>query len=102
MQSLWRERFFALVIDIFVISLVTWIIGALIYPLIALAGGFGIFNYWLILAVLLIIGYFTYLEGKYSTTFGKTIMKLKVTSDEGEMDYQKALIEIYPKYCGFL
>jgi uncharacterized RDD family membrane protein YckC len=92
MQSLWRKRFFALIIDIFVITLVTWIIGALLYPLIALAGGFGIFNYWVILAILLIIGYFTYLEGNYGTTFGKTIMKIKVTADEGEMDYQKALI----------
>ena len=92
MQSLLKERFFALIIDILVVTLVTWIIGALLYPLIALAGGFGIFNYWVILTILLIIGYFTYLEGNYSTTFGKTIMKIKVTADEGELNYQKAFL----------
>ncbi len=92
MEKLWKERFFALVIDVFVITLVTWIIGALIYPLIALAGGFGIFNYWVILTIVLIIGYFTYLEGNYSTTLGKTILKIKVTSDEGELDYRKTFI----------
>lgn len=92
MENLWRKRFFALIIDVFVITLVTWIIGALLYPLIALAGGFGIFNYWVILTILLIIGYFTYLECNYRTTLGKTIMKIKVVADEGKLDYQRALI----------
>ncbi len=92
MEKLWKERFFALVIDVFVITLVIWIIGALIYPLIALVGGFGIFNYWVILTIVLIIGYFTYLERNYNTTLGKTILKIKVTSDEGELDYRKTFI----------
>ncbi len=92
MQKLLGKRITALIIDAFAVSLIIWILSALIYPLIALAGAFEILNYWLILAALIIIGYFTYLEGNYSTTFGKTIIRIKVISDEGNMDYRKAFI----------
>jgi len=91
-MQLWGKRVAALIIDFFVISLVIWIISALLYPLIALAGGFGILNYWLLLVALIIIGYFTYLEGNYNTTFGKTIMKIRVEADKGNMGYKKALV----------
>jgi len=92
MQNLWGKRFTALIIDAFVISLIIWILSALIYPLIGLVGGFGILNYWPILAVLIITGYFTYLEGNYNTTFGKTLMKIRVVSDKDKLNYQKAFI----------
>jgi len=92
MQNLWGKRFTALIIDAFVISLIIWILSALIYPLIGLVGGFGILNYWPILTVLIITGYFTYLEGNYSTTFGKTLMKIRVVSDKDKLNYQKAFI----------
>ncbi len=92
MEKLWGKRFTALLIDIIAVTLVTWIISALIYPLIAMAGIFSILNYWLILTIILIMGYFTYLEGKYSTTLGKQVIKLKVITDEGKMDYKKACL----------
>jgi uncharacterized RDD family membrane protein YckC len=90
MESLWGKRFLALLIDVVVVMLIVWILSALIYPLIASAGMYGILNYWLILSALIIIGYFTYLEGKFGLTLGKYIIKLKVVADEGNMDYGKA------------
>ena len=90
MENLWGKRFLALLIDILVLTLILWIFTALIYPLIAVANAFGVLNYWLALTALFIIGYFTFLEGKYSTTLGKNIVKIKVAADEGNMNYGKA------------
>jgi uncharacterized RDD family membrane protein YckC len=90
MEKLWGKRFFALLIDAVAVTLVIWILSALIYPLIAIGGIYGILNYWLILAALMIIGYFTYLEGKFGTTLGKKIVKIKVVADNGNMDYKRA------------
>ena len=90
MENLWGKRFLALFIDALVITLVLWVFTALIYPLIAAANIFGILYYWLALTALFIIGYFTVLEGKYSTTLGKNIAKIKVVADDGNMNYGKA------------
>jgi uncharacterized RDD family membrane protein YckC len=90
MESLWGKRFLALFIDIIVVMLIVWILSALIYPLIASADIYGILNYWLFLSALIIIGYFTYLEGKFGLTLGKYMIKLKVVADEGNMNYGKA------------
>jgi uncharacterized RDD family membrane protein YckC len=92
MLKLWKRRFVALLIDALVITLGLWLISALIFPLIALANIFLILNLWIVLAALVIIGYFTYLEGNYGTTIGKNIMKLKVEAIEGNMDNKKAFI----------
>jgi uncharacterized RDD family membrane protein YckC len=92
MQGLWNKRLIALIIDATIITLFLWILVALIYPLIALVNLFPILNLWLPLAAILIISYFTYFEGKYSVTPGKTVMKLKVKSLEENMNYRKALI----------
>ena len=101
MENLWRIRFLALLIDIIVITLVVWILSALIYPLIAVANIYGILNYWLILTALIIIGYFTYLEGNFSITLGKKMMKIKVIADEGNMNYKKAFIRNLSKILWF-
>lgn len=90
MENLWGKRFLALLIDIIVVTLIIWILSAIIYPLIAVAGIYGILNYWFILAALIIIGYFTYLEGKFGLTLGKNIIKIKVVADNGSMNYEKA------------
>jgi uncharacterized RDD family membrane protein YckC len=90
MESLWGKRFLALFIDVIVVMLIVWILSALIYPLIASTDIYGILNYWLILSALIIIGYFTYLEGKFGLTLGKYIIKIKVVADDGNMDYGKA------------
>lgn len=91
MQNLWGKRFAALIIDFLVIMIIMWILSAITYPLIAMANGFSILNYWLILTAIIIIGYFTYFEEK-GETLGKNVMKIKVVADNGEMDYQKAFI----------
>lgn len=92
MENLFGKRILALIIDALAITLILWIFSALIYPLIVLAGFFGVLNYWFILAALLILGYFTYLEFHYSQTLGKNIMKIRVITDKGEMTTKKAFI----------
>jgi len=92
MIKLLFKRFEALLIDFLVITLIIWITGALIYPLIVILDIFYILNYWLVLVALITIGYFTYFEGKNGATAGKNILKIKVIADEGQMGYKKALI----------
>ncbi|MCE7698855.1 MAG: RDD family protein, partial [Methanobacterium paludis] len=90
MQNFWGRRFLALIIDAITITLVLWVISAVIYPLIAAANIFTVLNYWLVLAAFIIVGYFTYMEGKDGATLGKIMMKLKVNAADGDMNYKKA------------
>ncbi|MGZ7116899.1 MAG: RDD family protein [Methanobacterium sp.] len=101
MEKLWGKRFLALLIDAVAVTLVIWILSALIYPVIAIAGLYGALNYWLVLAAIIIVVYFTYLEANYGVTLGKNIMKIKVIADEGKMTYNKALIRSLSKILWF-
>ncbi|MBI5680644.1 MAG: RDD family protein [Methanobacterium sp.] len=92
MEKLWGKRFLALIVDAAVITLIIWVLSALIYPLIAFANIYGILNYWLILTAIIIMAYFTYFEGSSGQTLGKSLMKIKVVADEGKIDYRKAFI----------
>jgi uncharacterized RDD family membrane protein YckC len=101
MEKLWGRRILALVADFIVVTLVIWILSALVYPLIAIVGLYGVFNLWLVFAAIIILLYFTYLEGNYGTTLGKNIMKIKVIADEGDLTYKKALIRSLSKILWF-
>lgn len=92
MQNFWSRRFAALIIDMVILTLLLWIVTAITYPLIAAANVFVVLNYWPLLAAFLIIGYFTYMEGKESVTLGKIVMKLRVNSVDGNMNYKKAFL----------
>ena len=92
MQGSWGRRFIALVVDAVIITLFSWILVALIYPVIALTNSFQFLGFWLIILAFIIIIYFTYFEGKYGATPGKNLMKLKVKSLNGDMSYRKAFI----------
>ncbi len=92
MQGLWGKRLVALIIDMAILTLLLWVIIAVIYPLIALANIFSILSFWIILAAVLIIGYFTYFEGKYGASLGKDVMRLRVKALQGNMGYRKAFI----------
>lgn len=89
MQNFWSRRFAALIIDMVILTLLLWIVTAITYPLIAAANVFVVLNYWPLLAAFLIIGYFTYMEGKESVTLGKIVMKLRVNSVDGNMNYKR-------------
>ena len=101
MQGSWGRRFMALVIDAVIITLFSWILVALIYPVVALTNSFQVLGFWLLLLAFIIIVYFTYFEGKYDVTPGKNLMKLKVKSLNGDMSYRKAFIRNISKILWF-
>ncbi|MBM4240202.1 MAG: RDD family protein [Euryarchaeota archaeon] len=101
MKYLWLKRLASLIIDAVILTALMWLISALIYPLIIVTNSFILFRYWLLLAGLIIIVYFTYLEGKYATTVGKSVLKIKVTALEGKMGYKKAFIRNLSKIYWF-
>lgn len=92
MESLTKKRFWAFIIDFIVITALMWILSIIVYPLLILSGYYSIFNYWIILLALVIIGYFTYLEGHYQKTIGKSLLGIKVKAVDSDLTYQKTLI----------
>lgn len=93
MPGLWGKRIVALIVDFLIITLLLYVIVAVIYPVIALTKLFIVFNYlWIPIAAILIVAYFTYFEGKYGTTPGKNFMNLRVRPLKGNMTNKKAFI----------
>jgi uncharacterized RDD family membrane protein YckC len=92
MENFWGRRFAALLVDIVIITLLLWIISSLIFLLMAGIGIFSVLNYWIFIGAILIIVYFTYMEGKTSSTLGKRLFKLKVKAKDGDMNYKTAFI----------
>jgi uncharacterized RDD family membrane protein YckC len=99
--GLWGRRFVALFIDVLFLTLFLWALTAVIYPLIAGTGLFYVFNYWVLLAGIIILLYFTYFEGKNRASLGKNVMKLEVRTQKGDMDYRKAFIRNLSKFLWF-
>ena len=78
-------RFVALLIDSIILGIIGWILGVLfgVYtlgfsmrPQAALSG-------WGIVAFIIYIAYFTYLEGTRGQTIGKRVMGIKVVKEDG-------------------
>lgn len=92
MENFWSRRFAALLVDILILTLFMWIVSAVLFMLMAVLGIYSILNLWVFLGALIIIAYFTYMEGKTSSTFGKKLFKLKVKAFEGNMNFKKAFI----------
>ncbi len=98
MQELWGKRIVALIIDAIFITLFMWVLTAILYPLIAFTNLYFVFNFWIILWGFLIVTYFTLMEGKWSTTLGKGLLKLKVQSRDFDMNYKIALTRNISKF----
>jgi uncharacterized RDD family membrane protein YckC len=97
MENLWGRRFAALIVDILILTLFMYLVSAVIYLLFAGLGIFSVLNYWIFIAAIIIIVYFTFMEGKTSSTLGKTLLKLKVMAVKGNMGYRKAFIRSLSK-----
>lgn len=98
MQEFWGRRLVALIVDALFITLFLWVLTAIVYPLVALLNIYSIFNFWLILLGMIILLYFTIMEGKWSTTLGKGLVNLKVQPIEGDMTYRLAFIRNISKF----
>ncbi|MBI5458678.1 MAG: RDD family protein [Methanobacterium sp.] len=98
MQEFWGRRLAALIIDAIFITLLMWVLTAIIYPVLAWTNLYSVLNYWLVLLGVLIILYFTLMEGKWFTTLGKGLMKLKVQAADGDMNYKMAFLRNISKF----
>lgn len=92
MEYYWGRRLGALIVDIIILTLFMWILSLIIFLLTAGVGVFSALNYWIFIAALIIIVYFTYMEGKTGSTLGKRLLNLKVEAKEGNLDNRKAFI----------
>jgi uncharacterized RDD family membrane protein YckC len=96
--GLWGKRFLAILVDALIITLFLWVLSALIYPLVAFTNSYFLLNYWPLLAGIIMVAYFTYLEEKHGVTIGKKLMKIKVVSLEGKIDLKKAFLRNISKF----
>ncbi|HMK53260.1 MAG TPA: RDD family protein [Methanobacteriaceae archaeon] len=94
----WGKRLAAILIDALIITLFLWILNALLYPLFALTNTYFALNYWPLLAGLIIVLYFTYLESKYKATIGKSLFKIKVESSEGQINFRNSFLRNLSKF----
>lgn len=101
MDVILKKRFLAFIVDFVLITALMWILGVVFYPLLMLTGLLSIFNYWLIVLALLIIVYFTYLEGSRGQTLGKNIMGIEVISLKGNLNYKQTFIRNLSKILWF-
>jgi len=98
MTGLWGRRIVALLIDALFITLLLWVFTAVVYLIIAWTNTYYILNFWPILLGLIILLYFTLLEGKWATTLGKGALKLRVEAREGNLNYSKAFLRNLSKF----
>jgi uncharacterized RDD family membrane protein YckC len=95
LQEHWIKRFAAYFIDIIIIALVLWLIFFVFFG----------YQRWIetgLVSGVVMILYFTVFEASASTTIGKSIMGLEVTSSLGYMDVTKALIRNVTKFFWFI
>ncbi len=92
MENLWGRRFAALIVDIIILTLFMYILSSIVFLLFAGLGIFSVLNYWIFFAAIIIILYFTYMEGKTSSTLGKRLLKLEVVAVKDNINYKKAFI----------
>ena len=97
MENFWGRRFTALIVDIIVLTLLMYILSSIIFLLFAKLGSFSVLNYWIFIGAIIIVVYFTYMEGKTSSTLGKRLLKLRVVTIKGDMNYTKAFIRSLSK-----
>jgi uncharacterized RDD family membrane protein YckC len=101
MENLWGRRFVALLVDIFILTLFMYIVSAIVFLIFSQMGIYSELNYWIFIAGIIIIVYFTLMEGKTYSTLGKRLLKLKVVAINEKMGYTKAFIRSLSKIYYF-
>lgn len=101
MENFWGRRFAALLVDIIILTLFMYVVSTIVFLLFAQLGIFSVLNYWIFIAAIIIIVYFTFMEGKTDSTLGKKIFKLKIKAVNGNVGYKKAFIRNLSKIYYF-
>jgi uncharacterized RDD family membrane protein YckC len=101
MENYWGRRFAALLVDIIILTLFMYVVSAIVFLLFAQLGIFSALNYWIIIAAIIILVYFTFMEGISDSTLGKKLFKLKVKAVNGNVGYKKAFIRSLSKIYYF-
>jgi uncharacterized RDD family membrane protein YckC len=78
-----------------------YVVSAIVFLLFAQLGIFSALNYWVIIAAIIIIVYFTFMEALTGSTLGKKLFKLKVQAVNGNVGYKKAFIRSLSKIYYF-
>ena len=83
MAELTMERIIAGVIDVIAVTAITWIVNTLLYQVIVATNAYHLFNHIYIILSIIIMLYFTTLEGIKGQTIGKEMMGLIVVRKDG-------------------
>lgn len=97
--SLLKERILAFLIDFGAVISISLLLGFSVALGLSISFGEDInallpvlIAFALVLGIILHPVYFILLEGKYSTTYGKRLMKITVRCDEGEIGFRRSIV----------
>lgn len=102
MVSLMLKRTVAYILDFLVVSAFMWPISFLLFTFCNPVARYQIYHYFIVVAPVLIIIYFVFLEKLKGATVGKLLMFIEVVSDDGsEITYKQAIIRSISKLWWF-
>ena len=102
MVSMMVKRTVAYILDFLVVSAFMWPISYLLYLFVNPVMRYQIFNYFIVVAPILIIIYFTFFEKLRGTTVGKMLMFIEVEDEKGgPITYRQAIIRSVSKLWWF-
>ena len=83
MTKIADQRLMAGIVDIIAVTALTWIINTLLYQVLAMNNAYDLFNHIYLILNIIIMLYFTILEGFKGQTIGKEMMGIKVVMKNG-------------------
>lgn len=91
-MELFKKRAFAYIIDFFVVSALMWILAYVAYFAINYFNMFQVYHYAIFILPIIIILYFTIMEGTIGATVGKRLMFIEVVTPQRGYPYRYAKI----------
>lgn len=93
MATVFTRRIIAYVIDFFVVSAVMWILSYFIFAIMTPSTVYGVYQYLPYVVPILILVYFVFCEKSFGATVGKSVMYLKVKSQNGsDINWPQAIV----------
>ncbi len=83
MAKIADQRLMAGIVDIIAVTALAWIINTLLYQVLVMTNSYDLFNHIYLILNIIIMLYFTILEGFKGQTIGKEMMGIKVVRKDG-------------------
>ena len=102
MATVFTKRIVAYILDFFVVSSIMWIISYFLSLMVKPADAYQVFQFLPYVVPILILIYFVFCEKVMSATVGKSLMRIKVQSENGlDITWLQAIVRNLTKIYWF-